>query len=230
MKPRLVIIGDSFAKASMDGSFYGYTLQRMFPDIDVINDGDPSRDAQTILDHWIKVIPELRSNDYLIVVFPALGRTRLPLAEKNHHSIMVGNIKLVNRFKGTDSYDNEEIELFGDSFNRKYFTDILIHQMTINASKASEDNFIEIVESLSKLTKSKKYIFSWTEIDRLNIPLDDKQALVRKMGKWITLHSEFVSSEGKKGFKGDLHWAAETHIAFSNFISKEFVMSKKNMI
>ena len=227
MKPKLVIIGDSFAKPSNDESFYGYILQRMFPDIDVINDGDPSRDAQTILDHWIKVIPELRSDDYLIVVFPALGRTRLPLVKKDRDDIIVGNIKLVNRFKGTDSYDNEEIELFGDSYDRKYFKNILIPQMTINASKASEDNFMEIVESLSKLTICKKYIFSWTEIDRLNIPLDDKQALVRKMGKWITLHSEFVQSEGKKGSNGDLHWASETHIAFSNFISKEFAIVKK---
>jgi hypothetical protein len=230
MKQRLVIIGDSFAQPSMDESFYGYTLQRMFPDIDVINDGDPSRDAQTILDHWIKVIPELGSDDYLIVVFPALGRTRLPLVKKDRDDIIIGNIKLVNRFKGTDSYDNEEIELFGDSYDRKYFKNILIPQMTINASKASEDNFMEIVESLSKLTACKKYIFSWNEIDRLNIPLDDKQALVRKMGKWITLHSEFVRSGGKKGFKGDLHWSSETHIAFSNFISKEFAMVKKNVI
>ena len=227
MKPKLVIIGDSFAQPSNDESFYGYTLKRMFPDIDVINDGDSSRDAQTILDHWIKVIPELRSDDYLIVVFPALGRTRLPLVKKDRDDIIIGNIKLVNRFKGTDSYDNEEIELFGDSFDRKYFINILIPQMTINASKASEDNFMEIVESLSKLTTCKKYIFSWNEIDRLNIPLDDKQALVRKMGKWITLHSEFVRSDGKKGFKGDLHWSSETHIAFSNFISKEFAIVKK---
>jgi len=202
----------------------------MFPDIDVINDGDPSRDAQTILDHWIKIIPELRSDDYLIVVIPALGRTRLPLTKKNQGNVEVGNVKLINRFKGTDSYDNEEIEFFGDSFDRKYFTNILIPQMTINSSKASEYNLMEIVESLSKLTACKKYIFSWTEIDRLNIPLDDKQVLTRKMGKWITLHSEFVQSEGKKGFKGDLHWASETHIAFSNFIAKEFAIVKKNMI
>lgn len=230
MKPRLVIIGDSFAKPSMDESFYGYFLQEMFPDIEVIFDGDSSRDAQTILDHWIKIIPELGVEDYLIVVFPLLGRTRLPLAKNHHTGVPVGNYNLVTRFKGTDSYLDEEIELFGDSFNQKYFYDLLIPQMVMNSSKAAEDNFLEIVESLSKLTVCKKYIFTWADLDRLNIPLDDKKALVSKMGKWITLNSEFVNSGGRRGFKDDLHWSKETHIAFSNFISKEFRITRKNII
>lgn len=230
MKRRLIIIGDSFAKPSMDGFFYGYFLQDMFPDIEVLFDGDPSRDAQTILDHWIKVIPELDVEDYLIVVFPLLHRTRLPLAKKHHLSVTIGDCDLINRFKGTDSYYNEEIELFGDSFDRKYFSDLLIPQTAINSSKSFEDNFMEVVASLSKLTVCKKYIFTWREIDRPNIPLDDKKSLAGKMGNWITLNSEFVQSGGRKGIKDDLHWAKETHIAFSNFISKEFKITRKNII
>lgn len=227
MKPRLVIIGDSFAKPSMDGSFYGYILQEMFPYIDVIFDGDSSRDAQTILDHWIKIIPELREDDCLIVVFPMLGRTRLPLAKNHHTGIQIGDYNLVNRFKGTDSYLNEEIELFGNSFEHRYFYDLLIPQMVMNSSKASEDNFLEIVESLSKLTPCSKYIFTWAEIDKSKIPFDDKRAVVSKIGKWITLNSEFIRTGGKKGFRDDLHWSKETHIAFSNFISKEFRLDRK---
>jgi hypothetical protein len=231
MRPRLVIIGDSFAQPSNDGSFYGFILGERFPEIDVIFDGNPSRDAQTIIDHWIKIIPELTSNDYLIVVFPTLGRTRLPIVEKHQTDILVGETKLVNRFKGTDSYSGEEIELFGDSFDRKYFYDLLIPQMAINSSKSSEYNFLEVTEALTKLTRCKKYVFCWRELDLMGIPaMDDRKALIRKMGRWITLHSEFVSTEGKKGFKDDLHWAEETHLAFSNFIAKRFELIKADLI
>ena len=230
MKPKLVIIGDSFAQPSNCPSFYGYILQERFPGIDVMFDGNPSRDVQTILDQWIKVIPELRKEDYLIIVFPTMGRTRLPLVKKHHDSITVGEIKLVNRFRGTDSYYDEEIEMFGDSYDRKYFQNLLLPQMAINASKAAEDNFLEVASSLIKLTKSKKYIFCWREMNRSDIPFDDRKDVVRKIGKWITLHSEFISSEGKKGFKDDLHWAEETHLAFSDFIGREFGLVKKNMI
>jgi hypothetical protein len=230
MRSRLIIIGDSFAQPTNCPSFYGYTLQERFPEIDVKFDGNPSRDVQTILDHWIKVIPELRSEDYLIVVFPTMGRTRLPLAEKHHDSIVVGGTELVNRFRGTDSYYNEEIEFFGDSYDRKYFYNLLIPQMAINATKVAEDNFLEIVRSLIKLTKARKYIFCWREMDRSDIPFDDRKDVTRKIGKWITLHSEYVSSGGKKGVKDDLHWAEETQIAFSNFIEKEFELIKKNII
>lgn len=222
MNRRLVIIGDSFALPVNDESFYGTILQERFPDLDVIYDGNSSRDAQTIIDHWIKIVPELTHSDYLIMIFPSLGRTRLPLAEKHWESKLIGTVKLQNRFRGTDSYNGEEIEMFGVRSGKKYFKDLMIPQIVINASRAAEENFYEITRSLSKLTKAKKYIFCWEENERLDVPFDDKKALTGKMGKWVTLHSEFVSTKGSKGFEYDLHWARETHEAFADFITKEF--------
>ena len=222
MKRRLVIIGDSFALPVNDESFYGYMLRERFPDLDVIFDGDSSRDAQTIIDHWIKVISELTPVDYLIVIFPALGRTRLPLEKDHWRSNYVGTVNLENRFRGTDSYNSESIETFGVKPDKKYFYNLLIPQMIINASRASEDNFLEVVRSLGKLTQSKKYLFCWREMLRPDLPFDDKRSLTGKMGKWITLHSEFVATDGERGFKDDLHWARETHEAFTDFIVEEF--------
>lgn len=230
MSNRLVIIGDSFASPVNDESFYGFILQERFPWMNVINDGSPSRDAQTIIDHWIKVISELTHEDCLIVVFPMLGRTRLPITENHWKEIRVGNKKLINRFKGTDSYHNEDIEFFGDKFDREYFRNLSVPQIVINASKSSEDNFIEIVESLIHLTKAKKYIFCWEDMERSDIPFDDRKELTKKMGKWITLNTEFINTRGEKGFKEDLHWCYETHLAFADFISKEFELDKKRMI
>jgi hypothetical protein len=230
MRPRLIIIGDSFAQSVNDGSFYGKILQERFPWIEVINDGAPSRDAQTIIDHWIKIIPEIRPDDYLVIIIPIMERSRLPLAEKHQSPVTIGKTILVNRFVGIQSYNNEEIEIFGDSFNLNYYKNILTPHVVINSSKASQNNLFEVIASLIKITPCKKYVFSWADIDRAVLPFDDKKRLVGKMGGWITLNSEFVSTEGKRGFKDDLHWALETHLLFSEFISVEFGLSRKKTI
>lgn len=230
MKPRLIIIGDSFAQSVNDGSFYGKILQERFPWIEVINDGAPSRDAQTIIDHWIKIIPEIRPDDYLVIIIPIMERSRLPLAEKHQSPVTIGKTVLVNRFVGMQSYNNEEIEIFGDSFNLNYYKNILTPHVVINSSKASQNNLFEVIASLIKITPCKKYVFSWDDIDRAVMPFDDKKRLVGKMGGWITLNSEFVNTGGKRGFKDDLHWALETHILFSEFISVEFGLSRKKNI
>jgi hypothetical protein len=230
MKPRLIIIGDSFAEGVNDGSFYGKILQERFPWIEVINDGASSRDAQTIIDHWIKIIPEIRPDDYLIIIIPIMERSRLPLVEKHHSTVTIGKTVLMNRFVGLASYNNEEIEIFGDSFNLNYYKNILTPHVVINSSKASQNNLFEVIASLIKITPCKKYVFSWADIDRAVMPFDDKKRLVGKMGGWITLNSEFVNTGGKKGFKDDLHWALETHIIFSEFISVEFGLAKRKTI
>ena len=230
MKPRLIIIGDSFAEGVNDGSFYGKILQERFPWIEVINDGASSRDAQTIIDHWIKIIPEIRPDDYLIIIIPIMERSRLPLVEKHHSPVTIGKTVLMNRFVGLASYNNEEIEIFGDSFNLNYYKNILTPHVVINSSKASQNNLFEVIASLIKITPCKKYVFSWADIDRAVMPFDDKKRLVGKMGGWITLNSEFVNTGGKKGFKDDLHWALETHILFSEFISVEFGLAKRKTI
>lgn len=230
MKPRLIIIGDSFAQGVNDGSFYGSILQERFPWIEVINDGAPSRDSQTIIDHWIKVIPEIRSDDYLVIIIPIMERSRLPLAEKHQSPVTIGKTILVNRFVGTASYNNEEIEIFGDSFGVDYYKNLLTPQIVINSSKASQTNLFEIVSALIKISPCKKYVFSWNDIDRTDTPFDDKKILTGKMGGWITLNSEFVNTGGKKGIKGDLHWALETHVLFSEFISVEFGLAKRKTI
>ena len=230
MKPRLIIIGDSFAQPVNDESFYGSILQERFPWIEVINDGASSRDAQTIIDHWIKIIPEISPDDYLVIIIPMMERSRLPLAKKHQTSVTIGKTILVNRFVGTQSYNNEEIEIFGDSFGVDYYKNLLTPQIVINSSKASQTNLFEIVSALIKISPCKKYVFSWNDIDRTDTPFDDKKILTGKMGGWITLNSEFVNTGGKKGIKGDLHWALETHVLFSEFISVEFGLAKRKTI
>jgi hypothetical protein len=230
MKPRLVIIGDSFAKPSYrEEDFYGTILQKMIPTIEVKVDGKPSRDVQTIIDHWIKVLPELREDDYLIIIIPFFGRTRLPIAEGYWDIFKVGETDIINRFVGTPSYNSEnvDIEFYGKKFTREYFKELLKDQEIILSGNASDHNFLEIISSLAKVTKSKKYIFTWDGSENPRRTFDNKPELAKKMGGWETLHNEFINTKGATGKEHDEHWTALTHLLFSNFIIKEFNLNSK---
>jgi hypothetical protein len=98
MNNRLFIIGDSFAAPSNDASFYGKILQEDFPRMKVAWAGQSSRDLQSIIDDWIKLLPHLTENDYLIVAIPVFYRTRLPLAEKNWNNMYLNIINFTNIF------------------------------------------------------------------------------------------------------------------------------------
>ena len=78
MKGRFMILGDSFAMPSNDGSFYGRVLEERYKDIRIQWYGMPSRDVQTVLDTWIKLASQLKKEDDLVVVLPDFSRTRLP--------------------------------------------------------------------------------------------------------------------------------------------------------
>ena len=230
MKPRLVIIGDSFARPSYrEEDFYGYILQKMIPDIEVKADGEPSRDVQTIIDHWIKILPELTEDDYLIVVIPFFGRTRLPIAEDHWSSYKIGETEIVRRFVGTPSYNsqNVDIEFYGKEFTREYFMKLLKAQEIILSGNTSEYNFLEIISSLEKITRPKNYVFTWDDIENPRRTFDNKPELAKKMGGWETLHNNFISSNGAIGKEHDAHWSPLTHTMFSDFIIKEFGLNRK---
>jgi len=230
MSGRLLIIGDSFARPSYrNEDFYGTLLKKNLPNIEVKADGEPSRDVQTIIDHWIKAIPELDEDDYLIVVIPFFGRTRLPIDKKHWGFFKIGETNLTNRFVGTPSYNSEsvEIEFYGKKFDKEYFMELLKPQEIILSGDASEHNFLEIIESLEKITRSKKYIFTWDNKESPKRTFDSKIELSKKMGGWKTLHQEFIESGGTKGKEYDRHWAPATHILFSNFIIEEFGLNRK---
>lgn len=230
MSNRLVIIGDSFAQPSYrEEDFYGSMIREMVTGLQVIIDGKSSRDVQTIIDHWIKVLPELDEDDYLIVAIPFFGRTRLPI-EKDHWDIVkVGKTDIINRFVGTPSYhpENVPIEFYGNNFGKEYFMELLRPQEIIISGNASDHNYLEIISSLEKITRSKKYIFTWDDKENPRRTFDSKNELSEKMGGWKTLYEEFIETDGLRGKKHDLHWSPSTHLLFSDFIIKEFGLKRK---
>jgi hypothetical protein len=228
MNNRLFIIGDSFAAPSNDGSFYGKILQEDFPRMKVAWAGQSSRDLQSIIDDWIKLLPHLTENDYLIVAIPVFYRTRLPLAEKNWNNMDLNGINFKNRFIGTPSYlDGTELEFFGSSFDGLHLEKLLSNQRVINSTAASEINFFEIIESLRKITKAKNYAFSWEEFERSPKPFDDCVELKRKIGIWRTIRDDFFEFGSKfDNAENDRHWQKDTHLAFAKMIIEEFDIKK----
>ena len=232
MKNRLFIIGDSFASPSNDRSFYGNVLKEYFPEMEVAYSGQSSRDVQSIIDDWIKLLPHLTENDYLIVAIPVFYRTRLPLAEKNWDNMNLNNINFTNRFVGTPSYLNgTDLEFFGSSFDGSDLEKLLNSQRIINSTAVSEINFFEIIESLRKITKAKNYAFSWAEFERSPKPFDDCVELKRKIGIWRTIRDDFFEFGSDNPLnEHDRHWQKDTHGAFARMIIKEFKLKRINLI
>jgi hypothetical protein len=227
MADKLIIIGDSFASPSNDASFYGKFLEEDFPHLEVKWYGIGSRDVQSIIDDWIKVLPRLDDEDYLIVALPVFSRTRLPLSEKEYGGMdLLGNYK--NRFIGTSSYvKGVDLEFFGSTFDTYYFESMLNPQKIISSTKAAELNFFEVIGSLKKLTKSKHYIFSWSKFENKSKPFDDRDDLFAKLGIWKTIGDVYLERGQPKEWEGDFHWEYSTHLAFSEMIKKEFGMKRK---
>ena len=225
MSNRIVIIGDSFASGNLSW-FYGSFLEKWLPGFEVIRDAGSSRDSQTITEQWIKFLPHLDGNDFLIVVFPFLGRTRLPLKEEYWDRIQIGDGIVSGRFLGTNSFNREselhELEFFENSYSSDQLLEMLEPQKIINSTRAAEENFFEIVKSLKKITIPKSYVFTWIESDSESKNIDDRRDVTRKIGIWKTLHDDFIESNGKSGLEYDLHWSPKTHLAFAKFIVEEF--------
>ena len=232
MKSNLFVIGDSFCRDSFyvdsrineNKSFWAEDLASKI-NSNLICDAEPSRDIQTIIDNWVKSIYFIKETDYLVICVPYFKRTRLPLSEKNYQIFDGGKIKYVNRFVGTASYNNEftEIEMFGKQYHWKKFEEELKTQEIINASNANQLNSIEIIESLYNLTKGKKYIFSWDEMDFKSKIIEDKAVLTENIGIWETHKDVYIQTNGKEGSNYDTHWSFKMNRLFSEYLHKKFL-------
>ena len=145
---KLVIIGDSFVlpvyyskNYNIDSDYWVNVLTQfdMFKDKELYVDGRAGRDVQTIIDNWIKVLPILNEDDFLIIAIPFFKRTRIPV---QRYDVQLSKIGIINRFIGTSSWmTNEQIPEFIDC---ELTVDNLIKKMEtqelINASEQSQEN------------------------------------------------------------------------------------------
>ena len=228
---KIVIIGDSFCmkcieeikiRPNEENCFWGDILKIELKDeFETIIDAQPSRDANTILENWIKVIPHLKEDDFLVICFPTLTRTRVPFNKSNYDILESSDkeIRILNRFYGTASYDNsyQHLEYWGNEYNWKHFEENLKYQEMINGSVANELNFLELIESLSKLTKCGKYIFTWDEFGQMSNYIRNKDNVKEDVGLFETFNDVFLETNGECGLT-DFHWSFKMNKIFGKFI------------
>lgn len=230
MKKTLYIIGDSFCRShyvkplhDQEECFWVSDLEKKISDYNIFCDGEPSRDVQTIIDTWIRLLKYVENDDIIIVCLPFFRRTRLPLNEKDYIKKYFKEFAIYTRFVGTPSYHNQHVslEFWDQKYDSKYFLDKLSNQEIINTSKANQLNTIEIVESLIKISKIKTYIFTWDVMDFKTEFIEDKNDITKKIGFWETHYDVHQQTDGKFGAHGDFHWSHKMNKGFSDYVYKK---------
>jgi hypothetical protein len=235
---KIVIIGDSFCmsykesktRSNEEYCFWGdYVKSKLNGDYEIIIDAQPSRDSKTILENWIKVIPHLKEDDFLVICFPSLTRTRLPFDKNEFKTInsLDEEIKIVNRFYGTASYDNsyQHLEYWGNQYNWKHFEENLKYQEMINGSLANELNFLDLIEGLSKITKCGKYIFTWDEFGQTSNYIRNKDNVKEDVGLYESFNDVFLETNGECGLT-DSHWSFKMNEIFGKFIVEKIKVNE----
>jgi hypothetical protein len=231
---RIFIIGDSFCDFHPNNKLdfeeksdlhikWNQWLTWEYPNIEVINDAFVSRDVQTILDNWIKLIPHLKEDDFLILCIPSYFRQRVPLAFKDWQRNEWSGGNITNRFVTHHSWyttDSEKLYI-GDEIVEKNVVDTHMQFFEmLNHSKSVSSNYKELIDSLYKITPSNKYLFSWDDLSPTSDYIDTKTILTNKMEMWTTLDDLYNETNGKYGYKGDLHWDYKTEKQFFKLIKK----------
>lgn len=172
--------------------------------------GNPGRDTQTILDIWIKYIPYLSEEDLLVIILPVFSRTRLPKTEYGNLHIHKNIPNFHDYFVGSNSFTPTEmsLEIWGTQHTKDYFKKNLETQELINGSNASILNFIEIVDSLSKITPCKKIVHCWDYKKYNSDNIIYREEMTNLIGSWETIE--------------DGHWNSEMNMKFMEFLIKYF--------
>ena len=216
----IYIFGDSFS-ANGSNPLYNESQTYVFW-VDMLNVDYPtfayaegSRDLQTILDTWIKVLPNLDKDDCIVVGIPCFSRWRIP---KHESEYTIENEQIVRHIGHTGPSEIKVETVIKNGIEERLFENEII-----NSSKASSLNYKEVIESLTKLSKCKVILWSWTQFDEEFKPagLYDKTDLENELGYWGTMQDVFNRTNGQFGIIGDMHWDEKTQKLFYAFIKKE---------
>jgi hypothetical protein len=228
---KIYVLGDSFsANGSSPTSnpsgkdiFWVNILKKYYKDsYEILIYAEGSRDTQTIFDTWIKLLPKIQENDFLIIGFPYFSRYRFPRSEKFYKVENDLTIRHIGQ-NGAYSLKDGDIEIYDEFTERDFIEKKLIDNQFINSSKASSLNNKELIESLLEMTKCKTLLWSWTRFKEGFKPKDllDKTDLENIMGSWGTQSDMYKKTNGKYGIFQDLHWDEDTQNLFFNFVKNK---------
>ena len=231
MIKRLFVIGDSFTlhcrytKGWDDSKFWIEILRNHFKlsNDKVFVEGMANRDVQTVIDNWIKFIPQLTKEDVIIICLPYFKRTRVPLDESNwytpHYKSVPTGTKIINRFVGPQLINEHmKLDFWGNELSQKEIMNMMMNYEIMNSSKSAQLNQIEVIESLIKLTPCKSFVFTWSDMQYKSQFIEDKPLLVEKIGFWQTLQDEWYETDGEIGHPSDHHWGSKFNISFGDYL------------
>ena len=233
-KNKIFILGDSFSyngAPSPEGLhepdvFWGKILHESLKDThDLIVDSFPSRDMQTILDNWIKLIPLLKTDDIIIIGIPFFMRVRVPLSKKDYKIVEWDDNSIITRFVTHHSWyhtSSEKIYLNNTPVPKKELDEktSFFEQMFFE-NESVEKNYNEVVESLYKLTPCRKYLFSWDNMKYKTDIIEYQKDIKDKIG-WSTLHDLYLEIGTNPGRINDFHWDYRFQKIFANYMIEKF--------
>tara|TARA_R110000868_G_scaffold4012_26_gene24561 strand:+ start:1759 stop:2466 length:708 start_codon:yes stop_codon:yes gene_type:complete len=226
---KIFIVGDSFCVPSSERKdFWVDVLKNRLVDYDVVLNGDPGRDIQTIIEYWIRIIKYIKEDDFLIICLPYFKRTRLPLINREYRKSGIDGNILSTRFVGTSSYheDYQSLEIWGKDYGWNYHQEKLSHQELINVSIANQLTTLEVIESLIELTKCKVYIFSWDNMDIRSDFIEDRGVIENNIGEWETQQDVYRKRNGMDGQASDFHWSNRMNVLFGEYVINKFMTNR----
>ena len=162
MPNRIFIIGDSFCDGILHPKHRIQDPKRIhwvnhvdfhFENTEIINNAMGSRDIQSILDYWIKLMPILTKEDRVIICVPNAVRPRIPIQlDKDCKKLEWSGGTIENLFV-TLQHDYSHLNVYEHTVLRDILPHDEIHPfMKINemviAEETYEKHIKELIESL----------------------------------------------------------------------------------
>lgn len=228
---KFFILGDSFCYGGHIHKereyFFANDLRKEFKDThEVIVDAYPSRDVQTIIDNWIKLIPHLTKDDILVVAIPFFTRIRVPLAAKDYMMTEWSDGELETRFVTHHSWyhaENQSLYINGIDVSKEELDKKIefLEQMYFEHDGV-EKNYNEVIKSLYDITNCSKYLFSWDNMKNQIPEIEYKDEITKKIGSWTTIRDVYLETNGEYGIEHDFHWDYRFHPKFSKYLTEKF--------
>lgn len=234
MKKTIWLFGDSFSTSPRYPKYLRKFIFNKWPDdgkwpYQIKDYAGGSMDMQTIIDFWIKSLPEIKEDDVVLINLTDPSRIRLSLTNDTTYtnSNSPGDKNCYFDYINNATYNRQcnvslNMQSVLNTNELEKFCEILQIEFLNNSY---EKNYLEIVESLYKITPTKnKLIWSWHDIFQ-NEFIYSKSKITDLIfnGKWETQHDEFVSSDGKLGTEHDRHLSSNCDKLIAEFFYKKFI-------
>lgn len=226
IKNKIYVLGDSFSYSGCflydEYHFWVNELQKEYEKThDLIVDAFISRDVQTIIDNWTKLLPNINENDILVIGIPFFIRLRVPLSSKDYMITKIDDFTITNRFITHHSWytnDSQHIYVNDIPVEKKELDDkISFFERMYLDNESIEKNYNELIETLYRLSSCKKYLFSWDDMKYQTNVIEYKSNISKKI-KWKTLDDLYNETNGLMGTSGDFHWHPDTQIEFGKYV------------